>query len=118
MIKVIEKDGYKKVVATTKIISEGNVLYECAGRIVSKPTRTSIQTPFGHIEDDTGACINHNCNPNMMLEFINNSIQFVNIHEIKEDDELTFDYNTTEYELSSPFECACCGELIKGYKYE
>jgi len=100
MIKVIKEDGYKKVVTIIDISVEGNTVYECVGKIVPKPTRTSIETPNGHMEDNISACVNHNCNPNVKLEFTDTSIKFINTKEILEGCEVTFDYNTTEYELA------------------
>tara|TARA_B100000287_G_scaffold59444_1_gene52158 strand:- start:441 stop:797 length:357 start_codon:yes stop_codon:yes gene_type:complete len=116
-IKVLELGDYKKVVAVSDI-EVGDEVYRCSGKIVSEPTRTSIQSPYGHMEDTTSACINHNCNPNTVVLYVNKSLQFIAISNISEGDEITFNYNTTETELAEPFRCNCCGNLIRGERYE
>ena len=39
-------------------------IYKFVPNFVESPTRTSIQFEDKHFEDNTGKCINHNCDPN------------------------------------------------------
>ena len=61
--------------------------------------------------------LNHSCSPNCYLK--NN--QLFALAAIDAQTELTFNYNTTEFEMASPFNCNCgsdnCLKKIKGYKY-
>ncbi|MBM3257320.1 MAG: SET domain-containing protein [Candidatus Liptonbacteria bacterium] len=64
------------------------------------------------------AFMNHSCDPNTKLDVAKKS--YVAIKPIKKNEELTFNYNTTEWE-SSGFECACgskkCYGAVKGLKH-
>tara|TARA_R110000824_G_scaffold130856_3_gene292777 strand:- start:396 stop:809 length:414 start_codon:yes stop_codon:yes gene_type:complete len=74
-------------------------------------TRTSIQVaPNTHVEDEIGKYINHSCSPTCRIE----EMSVISIVDLKEGDELTFDYSENEDEIASPFECRCCGKLITG----
>ena len=63
--------------------------------------------------------LNHSCLPNCYIHF--EEMVVVSLRGIQEGEELTFDYNTTEFELSHPFECNCkaedCLQDIRGFKF-
>lgn len=72
--------------------------------------------------------LNHSCTPNCYIDFKQNPNQpvLVALRDIKKGEELSFDYNTTDYNLNDPkfmesFLCRChapnCLGEIKGYKY-
>jgi hypothetical protein len=72
--------------------------------------------------------LNHSCAPNCYIDFKQNPNQpeLVALRDIKKGEELSFDYNTTDYDLKDPkcryfFPCQChapnCLGEIKGYKY-
>ena len=48
-------------------------------------------------------------------------LAFRSLRDILEGEEITFDYNSTEYDLSRPFRCLCgaerCLGYIRGYRY-
>ena len=111
--------GSMKGCIATEDIQNYETIYEFIGRRVPLPTRTSIESIYnGHVEDEIGQFLNHHCNPNanvvnfMSKEFT--GLRVVAIKDITKGDEITFDYNNTELELSSPFECNWCNKLIKG----
>ena len=62
--------------------------------------------------------LNHSCEPN--AEFAGRNL--VAIRKIKPSEQITFDYNTTENDLSSPFECHCesdnCCGVVRGYRWQ
>ena len=64
-----------------------------------------------HIIDKYGQFINHSFDPNVRIE-LNNIIA---IEEIKPFDEITFNYNETEINMSDPFEVD--GIKVCGKKY-
>ncbi len=68
--------------------------------------------------DEPPDFINHSCEPNAKFDNCN----LIAIRKIIASEQLTFDYNTTEYDLASPFEChcesdSCCG-LVRGSRWQ
>jgi hypothetical protein len=103
-------------------------LFKCYERIIKicgtvsdKPDKYSIQISENkHIVGELGNFVNHSCHSNCYID-VDKEIWLVAKRNIRKDEELTFNYNTTEYELSCPFQCFCggfdCKGLIKGYKH-
>lgn len=78
------------------------------------------------------AMTNHSCQPNGKLLFVGSfmgktkrwqlsGINFTALRFIPRGEPIAFDYNTTEWELSSPFPCDCnqsnCLGSIRGFKH-
>jgi hypothetical protein len=63
--------------------------------------------------------INHSCEPNVFFDLEKNELFALKHIDINE--ELTFFYPSTEWEMTQPFECNCnqlkCLKRIKGAKY-
>ncbi len=66
--------------------------------------------------------INHSCNPNTFIDL--NKKYFIAIKHINKGEEITFNYNTTEYDMikyREDFRCKCgakkCYGRVKGFKY-
>lgn len=82
----------------------------------------SLQIDFGvHTQEPDGAFefINHSCNPNC---YVDKELRLVALRNIKVNEELSYDYCTTEYDLEDvQFSCDCksknCRGQIKGFKY-
>jgi SET domain-containing protein len=108
------RDGIQGLgVFVKKTIKKGSVLFKMQGTVVAHPTRTSVQVGANkHIEDLIGSHVNHSCSPSAKVNPETQS--FVSIKDLKEGDEITFDYNESEDILSSPFQCECCGKRILG----
>ena len=94
-------------------------IYTFKPTYIESPTRTSIQFEDKHFEDNTGKCINHNCDPNAKVIKLGKTddLVLIPIRNIAINEEITIDYNVTEEKLSHPFKCKCHGKLIKGNKY-
>lgn len=64
-------------------------------------------------------CINHSCEPNCFFD--TTTLQLVAIKDIKEGEEMTFFYPSTEWNMDRAFQCKCgcdnCLGVIKGAKY-
>ena len=62
---------------------------------------------------------NHSCCPNMIIT--KQGSDFVANQDIKKGEMITFNYNTTEFEIIRPFDCLCknnnCIGLVRGFKY-
>ena len=108
------KDGMKGLFTKKRFVNGTKVL-ELDGNYFPYPTRTSIQIGDQHLEHYEGGHVNHHCNPNTKVIVPNFTPPFlVAIKNIEIGEEITFDYESTEEELSSPFICECHGKLIVG----
>ena len=111
-------------------IQADSLILTLVGWIFSTPTRYSIQLDWDcHIDWDREGNLeksldlyayqftNHSCAPNMLLR----DGSFHAIKTIHRGEELTFNYNTTEYEMTEPFKCDCgslfCSGFIRGFKH-
>ncbi len=110
-------------------IEEGAFLLEADGLLVDHPSRHSIQVEESRHVDLPVAeglaadpdrypwgYMNHSCNPN--AAFV--GLRLIAIASIRQWHEITFDYNTTEYEMAAPFACECgrCeGNMIRGFRH-
>ena len=122
----------------TEDIPKKSVIIKLQGDYLPFPTQTSIEImKNNHIEDVFGRYINHHCSPNSRVlchfkdlmwndtyvhgyafhESAKLSPVLLSEKDIKAGEEITIDYNDTEYELAEPFKCLCHGILIKGRKY-
>lgn len=90
-----------------------------AGTIAAEPTYLTVQVDTGkHItlQPDFLQYINHSCAPNVFFD--TTTMQLLALKEIQQEEEMTFFYPSTEWEMTQPFRCycgspACLGE-IKG----
>jgi hypothetical protein len=115
MVYVKIENGYGGVFAKEEFHTGESVYDLSRGEIVTNPTRTSIQMHTNtHIEDEVGQYINHSCSPTCQIS----GLLVKAIRDINSGDEITFDYNSNEDTLASPFECACCQKMITGRKNE
>ena len=114
-ISETESDKGRGLYTKKEYKKEGIVLY-IEGNYLPYPTRTSIQIGDQHLEHYEGGHVNHHCDPNTKVIVPNFTSPFlVAIKDIGLDEEITFDYESTEEELVSPFKCECHGKLIVGY---
>lgn len=129
-VKVVDAFGQLGVVAVDPI-AEGEVVIVVAGTTMRFPSRYSIQvgeTEHAHPDETLDAAqlaaaypwkfTNHSCRPNTRLLGRN----LVAVRAIARGEPITFDYNTTEYEMATPFLCRCgapgCdGRRIAGYRH-
>jgi len=104
------------------------VIYYLIGETSDSPTKYTVQIYKDKHVNPTEAAdepaylwkyINHSCQPAMYVDF--NNFSFRAVRDISHGEEITFNYNTTEYEIASPFNCNCrsqkCYGLVQGYKY-
>lgn len=61
--------------------------------------------------------LNHSCEPNTMIR----SRDVLALRRIRHGEELTFNYNTTEFDMAEPFACRCgslfCLGTVRGFRY-
>ena len=117
-------------VFATEPVPPGHVVLVIDGTEVDQASRHSLQVDeHEHIEVVSELSeqelldrhpwrfTNHSCDPNTRLS----GRTLVAIRRIGAGEEVTFDYNTTEYELAEPFACHCgsagCIGTVRGFKY-
>lgn len=87
----------------------GDVLADFSARLHSDtPSRMTVQVAEDHHIELAPVyleLINHSCDPNVFFDA--QRWQLVALRPIAPGDELCFFYPSTEWEMASPFECAC-----------
>lgn len=96
---------------STKQYKKGDIVFILSGEIFDSPTRESIHIGNNkHIYDEHGKFLNHSFTPNIYIDNVN----VVALVDIKEDEELAFNYNDNELKMASPFvvdNILVCGKL-------
>jgi hypothetical protein len=110
-----------------RVFLPGDTILVAEGVIHDAPSLGSLQVgPDEHLAVPEGAAeaahpwrfLEHACRPNAAFK----GRRLVALGRIEPGDELTFDYETTEWELASPFGCACAsmgclGREIRGFRH-
>ena len=126
----VRLQGDHRAVLAAERIEAGVVVLHVKGRIVASPDRYSIQVgrdrhlagppdlpPEESVADYGWRFLNHSCEPNAVLR----GSFLVALKDIPEGSEVTFDYNTTEWEMAHPFPCACgapgCVGTVAGFRH-
>jgi hypothetical protein len=122
-VEVVRVNGHHGVLATTHH-DRGATILRLEGVVVPQPSRFTIQVGVDeHLAPDGGGdrplwqFLNHSCHPNAAIQ----GRELIALRNIDALEEVTFDYNTTELELATPFACACgaarcCGE-VRGFRF-
>lgn len=117
-------------VVATRAVKAGGTVLSLDGEEVKEPSRHSIQlderthilvTEDAPIEElmlrHPWRYLNHSCDPNTKLV----GLALVALRPVRAGDEITYNYNTSEWELAEPFDCKCgspsCEATIRGFKY-
>lgn len=126
---VLITHDWRRLVAI-RPISAGTKIFTVTGRESPIPTRHSIQVGAGvHVDmddvhDPTEAMrryfwrfMDHACDPNTVIRHRN----VIARRDIAAGETVSFNYNTTEYEMAEPFRCRCdsalCIGLVRGARY-
>ena len=113
-----------------RFIEAGQVFLQVKGKRRDHPRYTSIQVGWNTHLDVNGDLsleelmdrfpwrfINHSCDGNAIVQ----GRQLVAVRLIRPGEEVTFNYNTTEFDMARPFTCRCgslfCARRIRGFKY-
>jgi hypothetical protein len=128
-VGVVRADGAYRLVAV-RPVAAGACLFRIEGEKTHQPTRYSIQIGRDlHIDlavkrssDEIfdryyWRFMNHSCDPNTLVR----GEEVIACRDIEPWTEVTFNYNTTEYDMAEPFDCRCrsprCGGTIRGFKH-
>lgn len=122
-IKVVPAfNGKGNCLVSLNSIKAGKAFHQISEyEIITSPTRTSIQiNKHEHIEELSRlAYLNHSCDPNIFIDL--NQMELCALRDIKPGEELTFFYPSTEWDMSTPFQCLCgssqCLKRIGGARH-
>jgi uncharacterized protein len=113
-------DGGRHVHAVTDIES-GTIVYRLPKVFSTRRDRHSIEVgPDKHQShtDDIDDYVNHSCDPNLELVVIDadtDDYAFRSMRPIAAGEEVSWDYETYETSLSSPFPCTCGATNCRGW---
>ncbi|MCP6719677.1 MAG: SET domain-containing protein-lysine N-methyltransferase [Patescibacteria group bacterium] len=120
----ISKSNKERSLFAKKEINKGETILEFEKNFLKSPTKTSMQIGKRlHQESPDHKSvenfINHSCESNCYINF--DGLVLKTSRKILRGEELTFNYNTTEFELKSPFKCECgskkCANKIRGFNF-
>lgn len=122
--------GKGKGLVSKKAISEGKMVLRFENGITLRPNITASPTAIQIDEDifldskptQIRDFLNHSCDANTRIDF--DAMGCIAIKKINKGDEITFNYNTTEFDLkykNESFTCNCgsknCHTEIGGFKH-
>ena len=124
-IEVLDREGHRSL-QSRQAFEAGDVILEVRGDVIGEASRYSIQVSRDlHIEpselpenltaydDYLWPFLNHGFSPNAMMR----GRELIAISPIAEGAEITFDYNTNEWDMATPFQCSKTGRSVSGYKH-
>lgn len=128
---LVKVSGEYHSLYASSIIPKGQEILPLEGVIRNFPTRYTIQVNLNeHLDADImpenisnnkyhWRFLNHSCRPNAFVNVRERKL--IALTDIHLQEEITFNYLTTEFCLINPFLCQCsnpdCFGLIRGYKY-
>lgn len=118
----VEQGAYGEYLRANSAIREGDQIFYLDGAIQTSASKHSIQLEARrHVvtENSVWRFTNHACVPNMRIDTERRAM--VAVRDIAEGEELNFNYNTSEWSISSPFACGCgmpeCMGEVRGFKF-
>ena len=129
LVGVLVEQSERRLV-TTLAIPEGTVLFRIEGHETRTPTKYSLQVGRALHLDQRGArdandrvrrfywrYMNHGCEPTAVIR----EREVIAAGDIAPLEGVTFDYNTTEYDMAEPFQCRCgsarCVGVVRGARH-
>ena len=118
----VENSRFGQILRATSRIEKGEPIFFLDGMIVSQPSKYTIQLDAEeHIltTEHPWRLMNHGCEPNVLID--TGLREMVATRDILAGEELTFNYNSTEWSMVSSFACECgapmCAGEVRGFKY-
>lgn len=129
LVGVLVEQGERRLVTLTAI-PQGTVLFRIEGHETPVPTKYSLQVGKDLHLDQRGArdandrvrrfywrYMNHGCDPTTNIR----DRAVVARRDITAGEGVTFDYNTTEWDMAEPFTCRCgsarCVGIVRGARH-
>ncbi|KAF9360022.1 hypothetical protein BGX34_007998 [Mortierella sp. NVP85] len=119
-VEYAEGDYNSKLVASQSY-KKGEIICQIEGTSPGPKRYTSVQVGRdAHIELNSDLVfMNHSCSPSIILD--TEKLVVIAAVDLKEGDNLTFFYPSTEWEMTQPFPCWCdseqCIKVVQGAKY-
>jgi len=115
----------KCLIASSEIPAGTVVGTSETAQILDRPTMYTYQfSEHVHLDlQDDLRLLAHSCEPNCYLDWSagNPAIQFRTLHAVHKGEVLFFNYNDSEWDMNSPFDCLCgsnnCFGRISGFKH-
>jgi hypothetical protein len=128
-VAVVRAAGEYRLVVNRPVVA-GEHVFTIVGEPTGTPTRYTVQVGLGTHVDVPGEYafeavldqfywrfMNHGCAPTVMIR----GREVISLKPIDFGQEITFNYNTTEYDMAEPFSCRCgsdrCAGLVRGFRY-
>jgi hypothetical protein len=122
--------GQGRRLVAIRPIAEGTHVLTITGRETQVPTRHSVQVGASlHLDQECARdeldlvrryfwrYLDHSCDPVAVIR----DRELIALRDIGEGDGVTFDYNTTEYDMAAPFRCHCgsvrCVGMVRGARH-
>lgn len=122
LVGVLVTHEWRRLIAIRPIVA-GKRVFVVEGHETRTPTRYSIQIGIGlHLDQGDAHDMNevvrryfwrymdHDCDPTTVIRNRN----VIARRDIDAGEGITFNYNTTEYEMAEPFRCRCDSALCVG----
>ncbi len=113
---------FGEIIEAVTPFETGETIFELTGEIIDHPTKYTIQlNEYEHVLtlDSQWKSMNHGCAPNVRIDTVTR--QMVAARPIAAGAEMTFNYNSTEWSMTSPFPCGCgapsCAQEIRGFRF-
>ena len=132
-VDVVDKAGVGRTTVAAAAFRPGDVVFACRGVVLPFPTVYTLCVGIGrHLLFQCDAqCLAHSCDPNTEIKVRDSdgdednddaaAFRVVAVREIPCGEVLSFNYLTTEWSMSEPFDCECgasaCAGKIAGYKH-
>jgi hypothetical protein len=114
----------------TVAFAAGECLFRMEGPTTRQPSRYTLQleehlhlcpgperSPEEVLDRYFWRYMNHSCDPSVWIR----GRDVVALRPIRPHEGVTFDYNTTEYEMAEPFTCRCgsvaCAGVVRGFRH-
>ena len=125
---LVTQDGRHLI--AVRPIAAGTTIFPLIGRERKTPTRYSVQVgPALHVDQKSAHDItdvvhrfffrymDHHCEPTTVIR----GREVIALRDIAPGDGVTFNYNTTEYDMAEPFRCRCgsaqCIGMVRGARH-
>ena len=82
------------------------------GEFIPDRNFRTIEINSGHVDHPVGRYVNHSCNPTAFVDREQSAL--VSARDLSEGEQITFDYNSNEKNIATPFQCSCGAVSCRG----
>ncbi len=118
----IEQADFGQTIRCVLPIAAGETIFPLPGRVVPAADRYTVQIDAtSHLDPDghDWRLTNHSCQPNAVMDVDRRELRA--LRPIAAGEDISFDYNTTEWSMAAPFACECrepgCLGTVRGFRF-